>query len=145
MVVGAAVTSERNRDHHPHSPATASIASMANYLKAFSTKKDCASYSIENINLGCFYLVGMPVVVQLAFVMGSDFKGLWLRLMAAQMSCVVAMMSVICRTDWETQVEKAKALTGSDSESSSTNGASVPSGNQQPSDKLVNIKIDQQR
>ncbi|XP_031474866.1 protein DETOXIFICATION 49-like [Nymphaea colorata] len=98
-----------------------------------------------NINLGCFYLVGMPVAVLLAFVMGFDFKGLWLGLMAAQMSCVVTMMSVICRTDWKIQAERAKVLTGGDDESSSTNGASVPSGDQQPSDKLVNIKIDQQR
>ncbi|KAF3788148.1 DETOXIFICATION 20 protein [Nymphaea thermarum] len=102
MLVDAAVTMEWNRDHHPRSPATVSIFSMVNYLKASSIKKDCASYSIANINLGCFYLVGIPVVVLLAFVMGFDFKGLWLGRMVAQMSCIVAMMSVICRTDWET-------------------------------------------
>ncbi|KAK8503922.1 hypothetical protein V6N13_021699 [Hibiscus sabdariffa] len=65
-----------------------------------------------NINLGCFYLVGMPVAVWLAFFAGFDFKGLWLGLLAAQGSCMLTMMVVLLRTDWELQAEKAKELTG---------------------------------
>ncbi|KAH6756785.1 hypothetical protein C2S51_038891, partial [Perilla frutescens var. frutescens] len=41
-----------------------------------------------NINLGCFYLVGMPVAVALAFYYKMDFEGLWLGLLAAQASCM---------------------------------------------------------
>lgn len=37
-----------------------------------------------NINLGCFYLVGMPVAIWSSFYMGYDFRGLWLGLLAAQ-------------------------------------------------------------
>ncbi|KAL0371657.1 UNVERIFIED_CONTAM: protein DETOXIFICATION 49 [Sesamum calycinum] len=47
-----------------------------------------------NINLGCFYLVGMPVAVGLAFFYKMDFEGLWLGLLAAQASCMVTMMVV---------------------------------------------------
>ncbi|KAL4352626.1 hypothetical protein GQ457_06G038810 [Hibiscus cannabinus] len=65
-----------------------------------------------NINLGCFYLVGMPVAVWLAFFAGFDFKGLWLGLLAAQGSCMVTMMVVLLRTDWDLEAEKAKELTG---------------------------------
>ncbi|GFY81947.1 MATE efflux family protein [Actinidia rufa] len=65
-----------------------------------------------NINLGCFYLIGMPVAMGLGFVAGLDFKGLWLGLLAAQSSCVVAMLVVLGRTDWEAQVRRAKELTG---------------------------------
>ncbi|MFS8013547.1 putative multi antimicrobial extrusion protein [Helianthus anomalus] len=64
-----------------------------------------------NINLGCFYLVGMPVAVVLGFFMGFDFEGLWLGMLAAQMSCVVAMLVVLGRTDWEFEAERAKRLT----------------------------------
>ncbi|KAM7257575.1 hypothetical protein ACFE04_013316 [Oxalis oulophora] len=65
-----------------------------------------------NINLGCFYLVGMPVAVWLSFYGGYDFKGLWLGLLAAQFSCVLTMLFVILtRTDWERQAERAKELT----------------------------------
>lgn len=64
-----------------------------------------------NINLGCFYLVGMPVAVVLGFFMGFDFEGLWLGMLAAQMSCVVTMLVVLGRTDWEFEAERAKKLT----------------------------------
>ncbi|KAG9453019.1 hypothetical protein H6P81_005923 [Aristolochia fimbriata] len=65
-----------------------------------------------NINLGSFYLVGMPVALGLGFFLGYDFKGLWLGLMAAQTSCVLLMLLVLTRTDWVLQAQRAKELTG---------------------------------
>ncbi|KAI8540338.1 hypothetical protein RHMOL_Rhmol09G0255300 [Rhododendron molle] len=65
-----------------------------------------------HINLGCFYLVGMPVAVGLAFWARLDFLGLWLGLLAAQGSCAATMMVVLGRTDWEVQAHRAKELTG---------------------------------
>ncbi|KAJ0042209.1 hypothetical protein Pint_17383 [Pistacia integerrima] len=65
-----------------------------------------------NINLGCFYLVGTPVAVWLAFYAGFDFQGLWLGLLVAQGSCVVTMLMVLTRTDWDDEVRRAKLLTG---------------------------------
>ncbi|XP_074319645.1 protein DETOXIFICATION 49 [Silene latifolia] len=67
-----------------------------------------------NINLGCFYLVGMPVALWLGFVSGFGFRGLWLGLLAAQASCVVVMMIVIYKTDWENEAERADQLTDHD-------------------------------
>ncbi|KAI6702176.1 hypothetical protein NL676_011312 [Syzygium grande] len=64
-----------------------------------------------NINLGCFYLVGMPIAVWLSFFAGLDFKGLWLGLLAAQGTCVVTMLLVLIRTDWEGEAWKAQELT----------------------------------
>ncbi|PWA72223.1 Multi antimicrobial extrusion protein [Artemisia annua] len=64
-----------------------------------------------NINLGCFYLVGMPVAVALGFFLGFDFEGLWLGMLAAQMSCVVTMLVVLGRTNWEFEAERARELT----------------------------------
>ncbi|KAJ7944865.1 Protein DETOXIFICATION [Quillaja saponaria] len=66
-----------------------------------------------NINLGCFYLVGMPVAVWLSFFSGYDFKGLWLGLLTAQGSCLLSMLLVLARTNWERQAERAKELTSS--------------------------------
>ncbi|KAL3645272.1 Protein DETOXIFICATION 49 [Castilleja foliolosa] len=65
-----------------------------------------------NINLGCFYLVGMPVAVGLAFFYKMDFEGLWIGLLAAQASCMVTMMVVLLRTDWEYEATRAAELTG---------------------------------
>ncbi|WCJ36591.1 MATE efflux family protein [Euphorbia peplus] len=65
-----------------------------------------------NINLSCFYFVGMPVAVWLSFFGGFDFEGLWLGLLAAEASCVVTMLVVLGFTDWEFQAQRAKQLTG---------------------------------
>ncbi|XP_027337421.1 protein DETOXIFICATION 49-like [Abrus precatorius] len=67
-----------------------------------------------NINLVCFYLVGMPVAVWLGFFAGFDFKGLWVGLLAAQGSCMMTMMLVLARTNWDGQAQRAKDLTSSD-------------------------------
>lgn len=65
-----------------------------------------------NINLGCFYLIGMPVAVGLGFWYKLDFEGLWLGLLAAETSCMAVMMAVLLRTDWELEARRAQELTG---------------------------------
>ncbi|OWM71990.1 hypothetical protein CDL15_Pgr017873 [Punica granatum] len=65
-----------------------------------------------NINLGCFYVVGMPVAVWLGFYGRLDFKGLWLGLLAAQGSCALTMLVVMARTDWAHEAKRAEELTG---------------------------------
>ncbi|KAM3343831.1 protein DETOXIFICATION 49-like [Capsicum galapagoense] len=65
-----------------------------------------------NINLGCFYIIGMPIAIWLGFFMGYDFKGLWFGLLGAQGSCAVTMMIIILvKTNWEDQARRAKELT----------------------------------
>ncbi|XP_010519669.1 PREDICTED: protein DETOXIFICATION 52 [Tarenaya hassleriana] len=64
-----------------------------------------------NINLAAFYLVGTPVAVALTFWAGVGFRGLWLGLLAAQISCAVMMLYVVGSTDWEEEVKRAKVLT----------------------------------
>ncbi|EOY15584.1 Multidrug and toxin extrusion protein 1 [Theobroma cacao] len=64
-----------------------------------------------NINLGSFYLVGMPVSLLMGFMTKMGFAGLWLGLLAAQVSCAFFMLVVLCRTDWMLQAERASVLT----------------------------------
>ncbi|KAI3460095.1 hypothetical protein Pfo_016758 [Paulownia fortunei] len=77
-----------------------------------------------NINLGSFYLVGMPVAFFMGFVLKMGFAGLWLGLLAAQASCALLMLFVLGRTDWIVQVERAKELTKTQPSSSSTSTSS---------------------
>ncbi|XP_062120522.1 protein DETOXIFICATION 49-like [Humulus lupulus] len=65
-----------------------------------------------NINLGCFYMVGMPLALVLSFFAGFDFKGLWLGLLAAQGCCALTMLVVLGQTDWNSEAQRAKLLTG---------------------------------
>ncbi|GMN40230.1 hypothetical protein TIFTF001_009459 [Ficus carica] len=64
-----------------------------------------------NINLGSFYLVGMPVAIFMGFVAKMGFAGLWLGLLAAQGTCALLMIYVLCTTDWMVQVQRARELT----------------------------------
>ncbi|RAL47204.1 hypothetical protein DM860_013169 [Cuscuta australis] len=72
-----------------------------------------------NINLGSFYLVGMPVAVVLGFGLQMGFAGLWLGLLAAQASCTVFMLRALTTTDWTLQAERAKQLTAATNNQSS--------------------------
>ncbi|KQK17997.1 protein DETOXIFICATION 52 [Brachypodium distachyon] len=67
------------------------------------------------VNLGAFYLVGMPVAVALAFGFGVGFVGLWVGLLAAQVCCAGLMLCVVGSTDWEAQARRAQMLTSSSS------------------------------
>ncbi|KAE8712553.1 FRIGIDA-like protein 4a-like [Hibiscus syriacus] len=64
-----------------------------------------------NVNLGAFYLVGMPVAVGLGFYVGVGFSGLWLGLLAAQVCCAGLMLYVVGSTDWDLQANRAQMLT----------------------------------
>ncbi|KAF5174976.1 Detoxification-like protein [Thalictrum thalictroides] len=64
-----------------------------------------------NINLGSFYLVGMPIAIMMGFVAKMGFPGLWIGLLAAQASCALLMFYVLGKTDWLLQVHRAGALT----------------------------------
>ncbi|KAJ0591514.1 putative multi antimicrobial extrusion protein [Helianthus annuus] len=64
-----------------------------------------------NVNLGAFYLVGMPIAVGLGFGLGVGFIGLWLGLLSAQVCCAGLMLYVVGTTDWEHQAKKAETLT----------------------------------
>lgn len=68
-----------------------------------------------NINLGCFYMVGTPVALALAFYLGFDFKGLWFGLLAAQWCCALTMLVVLGLTDWDSEAKRAMVLTGANS------------------------------
>lgn len=64
-----------------------------------------------NVNLGAFYLVGMPVAVGLGFYFGVGFSGLWLGLLSAQVCCAGLMSYVVGSTDWDLQARRAQMLT----------------------------------
>ncbi|XP_020597061.1 protein DETOXIFICATION 51-like [Phalaenopsis equestris] len=64
-----------------------------------------------HINLGAFYLVGIPVAVGLGFGLGIGFCGLWMGLLGAQICCAGLMLYFVWNTDWEAQARRAQILT----------------------------------
>ncbi|GLJ42787.1 hypothetical protein SUGI_0887210 [Cryptomeria japonica] len=66
-----------------------------------------------NINLGSFYLIGMPIAVGTGFFFNIGFVGFWIGLFAAQASCLALMLYHLFRTDWTLQATRAIELTES--------------------------------
>ncbi|KAJ6770973.1 MULTIDRUG RESISTANCE PROTEIN [Salix koriyanagi] len=64
------------------------------------------------INFYSFYMVGAPVAIGLAFVWKLGFVGLCYGLLAAQVVCVVSILTVVYNTDWDRESLKAKELVG---------------------------------
>ncbi|XWS53591.1 hypothetical protein CRYUN_Cryun10bG0014500 [Craigia yunnanensis] len=64
------------------------------------------------INFYSFYMVGAPLAIILSFVWGLGFVGLCYGLLAAQIACVVLILTVVFSTDWERESLKAKDLVG---------------------------------
>lgn len=79
-----------------------------------------------NVNLGAFYLVGMPVAVGLAFWLEVGFCGLWLGLLSAQVCCAGLMLYTIGTTDWEYQACRAQLLTAVDDSANGSDGQKEP-------------------
>ncbi|KAK8483357.1 hypothetical protein V6N13_091364 [Hibiscus sabdariffa] len=64
------------------------------------------------INFYSFYMVGAPLAIVLGFVCGLGFVGMCYGLLAAQIACVISILAVVFRTDWERESIKAKELVG---------------------------------
>ncbi|KAJ1437823.1 Multi antimicrobial extrusion protein [Sesbania bispinosa] len=60
------------------------------------------------INLGSYYLVGIPSAIFFAFVMHIGGKGLWLGIICALVVQVSCLLIITIRTDWEKEAKKAK-------------------------------------
>ncbi|XP_021808909.1 protein DETOXIFICATION 16-like isoform X2 [Prunus avium] len=59
------------------------------------------------VNLGAYYLMGIPTSVVLAFVLHLGGKGLWTGIIVALFSQTLFLAIIITRTDWEKEVKKA--------------------------------------
>ncbi|KAH1080530.1 hypothetical protein J1N35_020291 [Gossypium stocksii] len=62
------------------------------------------------INLGSYYIVGIPCAVLLAFVLNVGGKGLWLGIICALAVQVTSLSIVTIRTNWEQEVRYSISL-----------------------------------
>uniref|UniRef100_A0A0E0B992 Protein DETOXIFICATION n=1 Tax=Oryza glumipatula TaxID=40148 RepID=A0A0E0B992_9ORYZ len=60
-----------------------------------------------HVNLGAFYLVGIPTAVLLAFVLHLNGEGLWLGIVCGSISKVGMLLFITLHTDWGKEVQKA--------------------------------------
>jgi len=60
------------------------------------------------VNLGAFYLAGVPMAVLLAFVLHLNGMGLWLGIVCGSLTKLVLLMWITLRINWEKEAMKAK-------------------------------------
>ncbi|XP_057420421.1 protein DETOXIFICATION 16-like isoform X2 [Lotus japonicus] len=89
------------------------ILAVSNFLDGFQcvlsgTVRGCGRQKIGAfINLGSYYLVGIPSAILLAFVLNIGGKGLWLGIICALIVQVLSLLIITLRTDWEQEAKKA--------------------------------------
>ncbi|WCJ27659.1 MATE efflux family protein [Euphorbia peplus] len=62
---------------------------------------------VAYVNLGSYYVIGIPVGVLLGYVAGLQVKGLWIGMLSGVATQTFILSWFIWRTNWDDQVEKA--------------------------------------
>ncbi|NP_001151657.2 transparent testa 12 protein [Zea mays] len=72
-------------------------------------KIGCGKQKIgARVNLGAFYMVGIPTGLLLAFVFNLNGMGLWLGIVCGSISKLALLLWIALRIDWESEAIKAK-------------------------------------
>ncbi|KAB2058585.1 hypothetical protein ES319_A11G243300v1 [Gossypium barbadense] len=61
--------------------------------------------TVAIVNLGCFYIVGVPVGVMLGSAMNIQVTGLWIGLLSGVALQIIILVFIVWRIDWDEQVE----------------------------------------
>ncbi|KAK1583964.1 hypothetical protein Q3G72_028658 [Acer saccharum] len=62
---------------------------------------------VAYINIACYYLIGVPVGVVLAYVVDYKIKGIWIGMLLGTVMQVLVLAYVTWKTNWDEQVNKA--------------------------------------
>ncbi|KAL0727322.1 hypothetical protein Bca4012_023415 [Brassica carinata] len=63
---------------------------------------------VAYVNVGCYYIVGIPVGCLLGFTFNFQAKGIWTGMIGGTLMQTLILLYVTYRTDWDKEVEKAK-------------------------------------
>ncbi|MED6124811.1 Protein DETOXIFICATION 16 [Stylosanthes scabra] len=89
------------------------ILATSNFLDGLQcvlsgTARGCGWQKIgAYVNLGSYYLVGIPAAILLAFTLHIGGKGLWLGIICALIVQVLSLLIITIRTDWDQEAKKA--------------------------------------
>ncbi|XP_075497964.1 protein DETOXIFICATION 40-like [Primulina tabacum] len=64
---------------------------------------------VAYVNIGCYYIVGIPVGAVLGFKFNLGAKGVWLGMMGGTAMQTIILIWVTIRTDWNKEVDKARS------------------------------------
>jgi MATE family multidrug resistance protein len=59
------------------------------------------------VNLGCYYVIGLPIGVMLAYLADLQVEGIWIGMLLGVVAQTLVLGFLIWRTNWDEQVNKA--------------------------------------
>lgn len=59
---------------------------------------------VAYVNIGCYYLVGIPVGVVLGYVFKLQVRGVWIGMLFGVLAQTAVLLVITLKTDWEKQV-----------------------------------------
>ncbi|KAK7282850.1 hypothetical protein RIF29_11936 [Crotalaria pallida] len=65
---------------------------------------------VAYINIGSYYIVGMPLGVLLGWLLPSSIVGMWTGMMSGTVVQTLILAIITIRYDWKKQVRKAQLL-----------------------------------
>ncbi|XP_028083604.1 protein DETOXIFICATION 16-like isoform X1 [Camellia sinensis] len=122
VIVGAVMISIRNIWGYAYSDvvevvryvaAMMPILAASNFLDALQgvlsgTVRGCGRQKAGAfVNLGSYYIVGIPSAIVFAFVLRIGGKGLWFGIICGLIVQVLSLSTITLRTNWEQQAKKA--------------------------------------
>ncbi|XP_024031114.1 protein DETOXIFICATION 24 [Morus notabilis] len=63
--------------------------------------------TVAIVNICCYYVIGIPLGVVLAYVAHLEVKGLWIGMLCGVLTQSLVLLYITWKTDWEGQVNKA--------------------------------------
>ncbi|CAI9094791.1 OLC1v1030585C1 [Oldenlandia corymbosa var. corymbosa] len=64
--------------------------------------------SVAYVNVGCYYLIGVPIGVILGYVFNLQVKGVWIGMLIGTLMQTIVLVVMTLRTDWNKQVLDAQ-------------------------------------
>ncbi|XP_073138671.1 protein DETOXIFICATION 21-like [Henckelia pumila] len=64
--------------------------------------------SVAYVNIGSYYLVGIPFGVILGYVIKLQVKGVWMGMLTGTLIQTIILITLTCKTDWDEQVSVAQ-------------------------------------
>ncbi|KAE9465759.1 hypothetical protein C3L33_02318, partial [Rhododendron williamsianum] len=66
--------------------------------------------TVAIINLCCYYVIGIPIGILLAYVADLEVKGIWIGMLSGVVMQIISLSFMVWRTDWELQVTETDGL-----------------------------------
>ncbi|RHN50718.1 putative multi antimicrobial extrusion protein [Medicago truncatula] len=63
---------------------------------------------VAYVNIGCYYLIGIPVGVVIGVVLNFHVKGIWIGMLFGTFVQTIVLIIITLKTDWNKQVEIAQ-------------------------------------